>query len=202
MVKMPNARRRFRRMRKPRVSVPVKRYVRNALNRDKETKQATLGAMTMSPSTYSAGSLLTYVLTQIAQGDGASDRDGNLIKVTGFYARFVCTYSDTTNIIRFRLWMPKSNNTISATSVDYSDPVDQDTTRDFIDKIVTVGSGGPTQRTVILKKKFKKPLYFRYYGSAGTNIVTPYLMLSIGSDSGAVSHPTVSGHYRVYWKDV
>lgn len=200
---MPYARKRFNRRRQTkRVPIPVKKYVRNALNRDKETKQATLGAMTMSPSTYAGGSLLTYVLTQIAQGDGASDRDGNLIKVTGFYARFVCTYADTTNIIRFRLWMPKADNSVSATSVDYSDAIDQDTTRDFIDRIVTVGSGGPMQKTVILKKKFRKPLYFRYYGSAGTNIVTPYLMLSIGSDSGAVSHPTVTGHYRIYWKDV
>lgn len=192
----------FRRKRngrkKTRVSAPVKRFVKNAITRFHETKQYTLGAINTTVGTYAAVASLDYDLTQIAQGSGASDRDGNLIMITGFYARFVVTYSDATNIVRFLLWQSKDNS--GATSnLEVNSPHDQDKVKLFKDVLATVGSSGPMTKTVVIKKKFKKP--YRYYGANGTDRVSAPIVFSVVSDSGAASHPGINGHFRLYWKD-
>lgn len=188
-----------RKKRRTYVPRPVKSYVARRMWRSKETKQYTIGGINTTVGSYGSGGSLNYNLCQIAQGDGASNRDGNLIWITGFYARFTVTYQDTTNIIRFMLWQDKGDNDVTSSTMEVQDAHDQDTTRLYKDVIVGVGSGGPMQRTVTIRKKFRKP--FRYYGSGSTDLVTPPIVFTVMSDSSAAAHPALVGHFRLYWKD-
>lgn len=188
-----------RRRNRGKVPPQIKTYVRKAISVAKETKQYTLGGIDTTVGSYGSGAMLNYNLCQIAQGDGASNRDANLITITGFYARFVVTYQDTTNIIRFMLWQDKGDNDSATLTLEVDDPHDQDVVKMYKDIVTHVGSGGPTSRVVTIKKKFKKP--FRYYGSSSSELVTPPIVLSVVSDSGTATHPAINGHFRLYWKD-
>lgn len=198
---MPNVRKFKRKGRRGYVPRPVKNYVRNALKKNMETKQFIL-----SPNTFvgdvTSGANLNYNMIQIQQGDDVSERVGNLIMVTGFYARFICTVADTTNVIRFYMWQRRGDNLSTGINLDVGDAHDQDKVALFFDKFVTLSTTGPAVKVITLKHKFKKPKYIRYSGGTTSDYVTPPLFLSLVSDSAAASHPTINGNFRLYYKDV
>lgn len=198
---MPIRRKQSRRAPRRRVPRNVVGFVKKAINRNSETKQQVLSFSGTAVGSVASGQALNYNLTQIAQGNDVHQREGNMIKITGFHARVVVTYADTTNILRFTLWQARGDNTLYTSGMDVYDLLDFDKIKVFRDKTIVVGNSGPMTKVIDIGFKFKKPLIFRYYDSGSSNWVTPPIVFSVVSDSSAASHPTMTGNYRLYYKE-
>lgn len=91
---------------KPKVSEPVKTYVKSAINREIETKSATLAVFNQQAtlgyglnSTTNLGlTNTTSIIPLLLQSDEQSGRVGNKVKPTGLYLRYSLRAIQVTNI--------------------------------------------------------------------------------------------------------
>jgi ABC-type glycerol-3-phosphate transport system substrate-binding protein len=146
---------------------------------------------------------ITGLLTDVAQGLTQQGRVGNTINVTGMYGQFQVAGADTTNIVRFVIYIPRDVD--DEIGVNTYELIDTDRFTVLTDRIVTTTSNGPNIKQFKLVKNFhrgsKKGIQVQFSGSASTDGTFNRIKLYCVSDSSAVSDPALSGNLRVYYKD-
>lgn len=195
--------RRYKKKRMYRPSKALRTYVQKTISANQETKQRDLSWDAVSIQ--DAGrSPITAVINDLAQGDTQNTRDGNQVRITGLYGKFVVTGADSTNIVRFIMYIPK-DQTDALSSVDIHTLIDQDSYTVLYDRTITTTSGGVNQKVFTVAKNFhrgsRKGLLTQYYGTGSTDFVKNPIKLYVVSDSLAVSDPSLTGHLRTYFKD-
>lgn len=201
------------------VSRNVKQYVNKAIAKQVETKFVN---NTLPTAFSSIGN--TWVeqdMTAIAQGAGIAQRNGHEVKITGFNLRGTLVggqsnlaTDDNRNTVRIILatWDASSAGPLAANGATIDSYISKNTTvsrgliKKHIDKIIELPTAGRDSTgylpAIKLVKFFKKlRTFIRYYGSASTND-NKKLILSMISDSAAVSNPGFTqGYYSVFFED-
>jgi len=143
-------------------------------------------------------------LNAIAQGTGQADRVGNSVKFSGYWGRFSIYFPDSPNFFRVIVYSPKNEgDTMFNDSVTVTGVYDMDKYNVYYDKMFSGdGTAGNATRSLTIRKKWKNGKKQQYNGPASGNIVSGRLILYCVSDSGAVSHPYITGSLRLYYVDV
>ncbi len=156
--------------------------------------------------TDAARSPIDTLLNAVAQGDTQNGRAGNQIVLTGFYGKFMLKVYDATNIIRVIMYIPRNQNVLMSTAnnIGITTLVDLDQFTILHDKMYPLSTYNP-QKYFVLSKKFnkgaRKGITATYSGSGVDAVVKNSIYLYMVSDSGAVNDPTVSGNFRLFYKD-
>lgn len=160
-------------------------------------------------------------LTRPAEGTGPDQFTGATIDLISLQYRFMFQKVDTTNYIRFIIfqWFPDSTadspswekmmqyNTagLPASLYDLLSPyvLDRGSKSMFktlVDKQFWLDSDDPFQLIEgFINKGFRKKIDI--YDNAGTYDGTNHIYLMYVSDSGALGHPTITGHTRARFTD-
>lgn len=153
-----------------------------------------------------SSSPVTGDLTYIAEGNTQTTRTGNQIRVTGIHFPYWVQCSDTTNIVRVIIYKPKDPND-TLTGVTPYTLLDSDKFIIYHDKVHLMSladknfSKGLLSKSFKGKKKDKAGMVVQYHGSAANDYAKNAIYVYTVSDSGAVNHPTISGHCKLYFKD-
>lgn len=188
---MPYKRRYYRRPKKS-----IHNMVKKMIQNDKEQKRAQNEFTNLSQSTTG----LNTAITDIATGDGIGNRDGHEIFLNKFRARYAVVAGDTTNEVRFILYSKKdvSGSDIAAST---RSALDYDNYTIYLDKLCVVGTG-ELIKVCNLKKTWpgrgKKVLYDT---TSSTSQTQGEVLMYTVSDSGAATHPTMNGHYELFFKE-
>lgn len=146
----------------------------------------------------------SIALNGVATGDSASTRTGNQITVTGIYGKFVLTGSDTTNIVRIILYIPK-NPTEEISTISITALLDVDKFTVLSDKLYNLSTSGPIMRTIVMAKNFhrgsRKGITTQYHSTGASDFSKNPIYLYAVSDSAAINDPTIQGNIRCYYKD-
>lgn len=173
-------------------SKAIKKYIAQALRKDKERKYVAYDADAVAISTTGT----TIDLSDIATGDGVNTREGHEIFATSIQGRYVVLAGDANNIVRFILYSKKDTSAADL-AVDTNDFIDPDQFTIYFDKIVTTGTGN-LQKMVAVNHKFRgKGKKITYDGTASTSYTMGHTQLYIVSDSSATAHPARSGHVAI-----
>lgn len=149
----------------------------------------------------SGGSL--YDLTLIAQGDNYNQRDGvrAFIKSVHFSGILKCAASDKNNILRVMVGFATGTPEAAAPTSLYDTDLYRSSFVKY-DKIfgswVTDDTSGVTCTPINFKIKVNKEA--RYIGSGTAAPLYGQVWLGLVSDSGAVTHPSITGHAITYFK--
>lgn len=139
-----------------------------------------------------------YLPCQIATGDGQQNRSGNMIQLQSFHAKFRVTHADTSNVLRFVLYMPHDvDYTLSGVGIDTPLEIDEFTV--LSDRLIACDTYNPVKIYNLFKKLSAK---VRYFGNNATDLTKNSLKLYVVSDSGVVSHPALQGWWRLKYKDI
>lgn len=177
----------------------LKRLIQDEINSNLETKQK-VEVWNSVGVTDSARTPPSSNITGIAQGDTQSTREGNQIRITGVYGKWLLTKADTTNVVRVIFYKPKQVGD-ALSGIDINDAVDMDKFHIYSDNLYLLNANTP-QKVIYVSKKFPgKGLVVQYHGTASTDVATNDIRLYAVSDSTAVSDPTMSGNFRFYFKD-
>lgn len=180
------------------------RVVQKMISGNQETKLRTV-TYNETAIEGASGTPLNSQLTAISQGDDQTDRTGNLIFATGIYARFAVTGADSTNKIRMMFYIPKDSDD-SLDGSDIHSAIDLDKYTILFDRVLLTSQNGNDNIGVTFKKSFTrrgkaKGISVRYSGTTSNDVAQNGIKFYCVSDSDAVSHPTITGHYRFYFKD-
>lgn len=213
-------RRRFRRFRRStKVAPKVKRYVRKAIAKNQENKYSNLNLT----STFSSvgNTWVETDLTAISQGTGVSNRIGHQVKTKAFYIRGTLVggqsnlaTDDNRNTFRIvlALWDSTVATPLASNGADLSSYIARQSTvgrgliKKYMDKVIELPTQGRDSTGYLpairqIRKFIKCPAFIRYYGSVAGND-NRKLILSMISDSGAVSHPGFTqGQYTLFYED-
>lgn len=182
----------------------LKRQIQRVINDNLETK---VKSYTYSLNPVGSQTLLPFDvnLTDIGEGTSQITRIGNQIRITGFYSKFTYAAADDTNRMRVVLYIPRQADTVLETS-SIDSLIDLDRFTILFDETINLVNG--TSKDLVqkvMKKKFNKNdskgILSIYSGQRGTDNQKNALKIHWISDSQAVSHPTVSGSMRIYYKD-
>jgi len=181
--------------RKPTVG-QVRKIVKGALNRDKETGVHTFG---------SAGSDVTttasfFDLALIGQGSTNVLRIGNRIKPMSLNLKFLVQGVDSTNILR--IMIVKGYRTLTAADGPSSIAAvfDRDDGLVMFDRLYgTDATAGPNVHSENLHLFPKGDIH---YDGSSTTSLRGGLYFFLVSDSGAVAHPQIVFQGILYFKDV
>lgn len=202
-------RRNFRRARRPgkgRVPRAVRTFVQRKIQRNIETKFR-LATYSGSNIPDSASTPINTLLNAVGQGDTQNARNGNQIFATGFYGKFVLAAGDSTNIVRVVMYIPKdSQYTFYSSPPGITSLIDQDKFTVLYDRYISLDTYNP-QKVLTIARKWnrgsRRGIQCQYSGTGSTesdpskNPIYIYFV----SDSSAVAHPTVTGNFRLYFKD-
>lgn len=146
-------------------------------------------------------------LNAVAHGDGPGARTGNQIRVSGMYGKLAFAAGSKTSVIRYIMYIPKAiGNTLSLDGLDVYEPVDQDKYTVLHDKLITVSNLGPATKVLSIRKKFNKGsrsgILTQFESNSATSFTRNQIRLYMVSDSIAATDPEVTGHIRLYYKDL
>lgn len=200
---------RFSRARRVTLTSSQKSQVNQIINRRVETKLKT-GSFNGTAIDNSTGAQLGFA--DIAQGSSNDQRNGTEVELRRFTFEGVLTFPDSTNVIRCIVCTTPDN--VTGPGGYYPavyTPLDTQEAgikvwRDFL--ICGGNPAGPAARRIKLDVPFHKAgrsgMKLKYYDTTGTSHVMgnpgrPWLFFI--SDSGAVTHPTITGHAKCWYKD-
>lgn len=190
---------------KRRQRVPLNKRVKSIIASTQETKYKDTFFASNSISTTPTNTQL-YTLTS---GSDEDQRTGFKIRATGVYGRFMFTNGDDTNVVRIILYQTKGNAS-TLTSTGIYNALDPEQYTIFYDKHVKLQApftGGTQNKEVVLRKSFKNKFnsfqgkLITYDTVSSTSSMRPIYMLVV-SDSVAISHPTILGNLRAFYKDI
>jgi len=150
-------------------------------------------------------------LNLLAQGNNASNRIGNQVRIMRIECRVVSVVGDATQVMRFVLVWDKQPNGALALEADLfsvaGQPIslrnnDKIKRFDFLyDKQFSLDTNDSVKVLLDVNTRVNRISY--YNGTTGliSNITTGALLLYQISDSGAVPHPTQGVALRVYFLD-
>lgn len=145
-------------------------------------------------------------LSGIATGDSQITRTGNQIYVTGINARLWVQNADSTNTVRFIMYIPKdASEDLGTNTYTINTVPDLDHYTILMDKTYHVDTYNPIKNVYGINRKFnkgaRKGIRVTFNGTGATNLAKNPIRFYVVSDSGAVSDPTISGTIRLYFKD-
>ncbi len=181
--------------RKPTVG-QVRKIVKGALNRDKETGVHTFGSAGSDVSTTAT----FFDLGLIGQGSTNLLRIGNRIKPMSLNLKFLVQGSDSTNVVR--IMIVKGYRTLTAADgpATIAATFDRDDGLVMFDRLYgTSVTGGPN---VHMENLHLFPKGDMHYDGSSTTSLRGGLYFFLVSDSGAASHPQIVFQGILYFKDV
>lgn len=143
-------------------------------------------------------------LTAITQGNDQFSRDGNMIQVTGIYAKVTFTAVSSAKIRFFRLiiYSPRIANDINSPVSRVVGLPDPDEFVIWVDKLVPcpLPAAATPGGVMMVKKKFKPYMKVLYDDATGGSVKKSAIRIAlIGSENEAVN---VSLELRLYFKDL
>lgn len=145
-------------------------------------------------------------LILVAQGTGASARDGDVINLTGFTVEGHITAGDNSNVVRVIIYIPKDpTDKISTETTPYDIYHDVDLNKFAVlhDKRYPCGIYMP--KVFSIKRKFNKGarrgIRVNWYGGASNQFSKNRILMYLVSDSVASAHPKFSGYAKMWYKD-
>jgi len=212
IVYMPRrfTRKRTFRRRKPRVGKGIRRYVKKAIDRNVEDKFYT-GIYTGFTGYNGINTTWQETnLLQLSQGSGPSNRIGNLIRVKSIYIKLLLT-SLTGYPCQIRAITTIATSTIPlsfaspAVTLDnlYSSHYNSlgYLTKKLSDKLYVLDdTQNKKQVWLTVKKRFKRPQYIRYGGTAASTC-NKYFTVSLLSDKGTNIPYIAAGRFIIIYED-
>lgn len=143
-------------------------------------------------------------LTAINQGNDQFTRDGNMIQVTGIYAKITFTAVSSAKIRFFRMiiYSPRVTNDINSPVSRVVGLPDPDEFVIWVDKLVPcpLPAAATPGGVMMVKKKFKPYMKVLYDDATGGSIKKNSIRLAlIGSEDVAVN---INLELRLYFKDL
>ncbi len=150
-------------------------------------------------------------LSSVAQGDGDTTRDGDVIRGRYLDIRYGWIVSDATNFTRLVILRWKSNTTITAAQVFTQDSHANTVMSEYHhdnrklfdilhDRTYALSTAGPACARCTARIPLKnKEIQFE---AASTTYVKGGIYLFAASDSGAASHPTLQFRSRIHFSDI
>lgn len=180
----------------------MRSIAQKVVNKNLETKFRTISYV----QTDVASTGTTGDLCYIAEGSSQNERTGNQIRVTGIHFPYYVQCTDTTNVVRVIFYKPKDpNDTLTSTGI-YTN-LDVDKYIIYHDKVHLLSladnnfSKGSFNKSFKGKKKDKAGLVVQYHGATANAYAKNPIYIYMVSDSGAISHPMLSGNLKLYFKD-
>ena len=184
----------------PRAHSKLKKMIKAAIAGSQETK--TLG-VEINTGISNVG--VNYDISSIAGGSNQNQRIGNTYKMTSFRLKGGVFGSDTTNLVRIVIYIPKDPTHTIDTGLQALSPIDLDRFTVLSDRLIPTASQGPNcklfNKVCLFNKGRRTGLNVRFHSSLASSIVKNRLMVYMVSDSSAASHPTFTGWWRFYFKD-
>jgi hypothetical protein len=163
------------------------------------------------------GTIITDA-TQISTGTTYTTRVGNKIRVVRCEYNMLFTVADTTNVVRMIIFQWLGNSVMTGVP-DWTDILDYGTSgvpttdRDLVslpvrsrnqdlydildDKIMLMSAYRPQ----VMARGVVHPNLKNVFFDASSNLGKNHIYVLLASDSTAVTHPTVSGEFRVIYED-
>lgn len=186
--------------RRPKKSNNLKKMIKKMISGSQETK--TIGT-SINPSISNVG--VNYDIASLVGGNTQNARLGNAYKMTSFRLKGAVFGSDTTNLIRIIIYIPKEPTHLIDTSLQSLTPLDLDRFTVLSDRLVCTASNGPNcklyNKTILFNRGRRTGLNVQFHDSTAGSITKNRLMVYMVSDSGASSHPSFKGWWRFYFKD-
>lgn len=177
-----------------RVSNAVRRYVQSKIKSNAETKRVNSNVVDLDISSTQSD----IDILNLSKGTEYYERIGDKINVTGFYGKFQMIGGDATNVIRVILYIPRDPS-LTLTGANTYGIIDPAVATILYDRLHTTTLNGPNTRIFTVAKKFRgKGMTVEW---SGATIKKNRLRMLFVSDSGAVTHPTLSYHWVAYFKD-
>lgn len=178
----------------------LKKIIKTMIAGSQETK--TIGTQ-INPSISDVG--INYDISSLNGGTTQNARIGNAYKLTSFRLKGGVFGSDSTNLVRIIIYIPKDPTHLIDTSLQVLTPVDLDRFTVLSDRLIPTASQGPNCRlynkVCLFNKGRRTGLNVQFHDSTAGSIVKNRLMVYMVSDSSAASHPSFKGWWRFYFKD-
>lgn len=175
----------------------IRKMIDNYVHRSSEAKRCHTTLSATSISTVGT----TTDLMNIPRGSESDQRNGDEVTVTGMYMRGVLTVADDTNVVRLLVYDPVDpDETVTPTITG-----DIDITRFKIlyERTFALANGGPGAIPFTIKKSFRKlrggGLQVSYDNASNVPYKHRFRIYAV-SDSGAVTHPTITLNSVVYYR--
>lgn len=177
------------------------RAVRSIIYKTMETKHNSTTYNQVTVGTQGLGAARLYHVTGVSQGSGNTQRDGHQIKLSGMYMNIILAAADSTNILRIIVFRYKGRYTAGPMTAEVYSILDLDDVEAIYDKTHVVSTNGPAAKNIKIALKFRNRNLIQYDDSTDTSVtVNPWFVYFV-TDSAAVTHPTITGQIRTYWKD-
>jgi len=152
-----------------------------------------------------------YNPTAIEPGDAFNQRDGLTIMPTSFEYSFAHILGDTTNFMRILIfrWLPNSSinpptvaQLLADSTFPYLSPLSAPQRNQFnvlYDNTISLHASHPQQAIRFSKKLAAKKVL--YDSGAGVTTGAGKIYILVISDSGAATHPSITGYFRLNYHD-
>lgn len=198
---MPNGKRYKKKRYNRSNSKNLKKVIRSVMYKEMETKHNSTTYNQVAVSTAALGTARLYHVTGVTQGSGNTNRDGHQIRLSGMYMNLMYAAADTTNILRVIVFRYKGRYDVNPITEEVYSILDLDDYDIKYDKTHVVSANGPAIKNIKIGMKFRYNNLIQYDDSTATSVtVNPYYVYFV-SDSSVVTHPTITGQIRTYWKD-
>lgn len=182
----------------------MKKIAKSVVAKNTETKVFT-GSFADVPIANSAAGPLIQSVTDIPEGTSQNQRVGNQITLTSVKYDFFFAGADSTNSIRMILYISRDPNDI-ITTLNFNQAPDLDKYVILRDVFITTSQQGNDcvrKRGYISFRKRGKSngLKVQWSGPNLNQQTKNRVLMYMVSDSGVVSHPTVNGFFRTFYKD-
>lgn len=182
----------------------MRKIAKSVVAKNTETKVWT---GTFSDTPVGAGTVAPVVQScnDIAEGTAQNQRIGNQIMLTSIKYDFFFTGADSTNSLRLIFYIPRDPNDILL-NLGFNAPADLDKYVILKDIFMTTNQNGQDclrKRGYISFRKRGKSngLKVQYSTNAVNSQTKNRVLVYMVSDSGVISHPSVNGFFRTFYKD-
>lgn len=178
----------------------LKKMIKNMIAGSQETKTQ---SASFTPTISDVG--VNYDMSSIGGGTDQNQRIGNSYLMTSYRLKGGVFGSDSTNLVRIVIYVPKDATHLIPTSTQPFDPIDLDRYTILSDRLITTASQGPNcklyNKVCLFNKGRRKGMRVQFTDSLASSVVKNRLLVYMVSDSSASSHPSFKGWWRFYFKD-
>lgn len=186
----------------------VRQMIKSVIRSTDEVKYIDMATLT---TTAISTTMTTAHLTGISQGASVNNRIGNEIRAVGVEIFLTFITADTSNLGRVLVVRDRQPNKaafgqtdlfVNATDAqswfneDYRDRFEV-----IYDKICDVGTPGPESFTFREYVPLKGTVYYTGSSNSIANVMSNAFFMVYLSDSGAVTHPTLTGNVRFWFRE-
>lgn len=178
----------------------LKKMIKTMIAGTQETKTQA-GSLTVTMSDVG----VNYDMSSIGGGTDQNQRIGNNYLMTSYRLKGGVFGSDSTNLVRIIIYVPKDATHLIPTSTQPFDPVDLDRFTILSDRLITTASQGPNcklyNKVCLFNRGRRNGMRVQFTDSLASSVVKNRLLVYMVSDSSASSHPSFKGWWRFYFKD-